>query len=78
MTESEKQSSNFTVNKLLIDFLEDDGVICNALNKEYDEQATYKGGLGNRQRFTLENDKITAFHQLLKQIFMRLSQLSIS
>ena len=66
MTESEKQSSNFTVNKLLIDFLEDDGVICNALNKEYDEQATYKGGLGNRQRFTLENDKITAFHQLLK------------
>ena len=37
MTESEKQRSNFTVNKLLIDFLEDDGVICNALNKEYDE-----------------------------------------
>ena len=66
MTEVEKQSSNFTVGKLLIDFLADDGVICNALNKEYDEQATYEGGLGNRQRFTIENDKITAYHQLLK------------
>ena len=66
MTEAEKQSSNFTVGKLLIDFLAEDGVICNALNKEYDEQATYEGGLGNRQRFTIENNKITAYHQLLK------------
>lgn len=66
MTEVEKQSSNFTVGKLLIDFLKDDGVICNSLNKEYDEQATYEGGLGNRQRFTRENEKITAYHQILK------------
>ena len=66
MTEAEKQSSNFTTGKLLVDFLAEDGVICNALNKEYDEQATYEGGLGNRQRFTIENEKIIAYHQLLK------------
>ena len=66
MTEAEKQSSNFTTGKLLIDFLAEDGVICNALNKEYDEQATYEGGLGNRQRFTIANEKIIAYHQLLK------------
>ena len=43
MTEAEKQSSNFTTGKLLVDFLAEDGVICNALNKEDEEQATYEG-----------------------------------
>lgn len=66
MTEAEKQSSNFTINKLLVDSLAKDGVICNSFNKNYDEQATYEGGLGNRRRFTLENEKIIAFHQILK------------
>ena len=66
MTEVEKQSSSFTVNKLLVDSLAKDGVICSSFNKNYDEQATYEGGLGNRRRFTLENEKVTAFHQILK------------
>ena len=66
MTEAEKQSSDFTINKLLVDSLVKDGVICSSFNKNYDEQATYEGGLGNRRRFTLQNEKIIAFHQVLK------------
>ena len=66
MTETEKQSSDFTLNKLLVDSLIKDGVVCNSFNKTYDEQATYEGGLGNRRRFTLKNEKVITFHRILK------------
>lgn len=66
MSSVDKQNSNFTTSKLLVDTLAADGVLCNSFNKNYDEQGTYDGGAGNRKRFTLENNKIIDYHQVLK------------
>lgn len=51
---------------IVIDSLAQDGALCSATAKEYDEQGTFEGGSGLRKLFKEINDKITRYHTLLK------------
>ena len=62
------QYNEYSLHKLIVDALEDDGAICNSSMKEYDEQKTYEGGNSNRLAFKKINDKINRYHEILKLI----------
>ena len=62
------QYNEYSLHKLIVDALEDDGAICNSSMKEYDEQKTFEGGNSNRLAFKKINDKINRYHEILKLI----------
>lgn len=65
-TANNSKYTDFIVNRLVVNSLEEDGAICNDATKEYDEQATYEGGSGSRYSFTKYNNKIIDYHNILK------------
>ena len=62
------QYTDYSLHKLIVDSLAEDGAICNAYSKEYDEQGTYEGGNSNRLAFKKINDKINRYHEIIKLI----------
>lgn len=62
------QYTDYSLHKLIVDSLEEDGAICNAYSKEYDEQGTYEGGNANRLAFKKINDKINRYHEIIKLV----------
>lgn len=62
---SKKYSEN-SLHKMVVDYLIDDGVVCDYYNKDYNEQETYKNPKGSRLAFKKYNDKINEYHNLLK------------
>lgn len=63
---SNKSEEN--LNQIVITSLEEDGAVCNYFSKSYDEEKTYEGGLGNRLAFTNYNNKIVAYHTIIKNL----------
>lgn len=59
-------SSDYTLQKLVVDSLQEDGALINMYSKEYNEQGTLDGGTSNRAVFKKYNDKITSYHNVLK------------
>lgn len=66
MANFNKRYTDYSIYKMLIDALEEDGAICNYNSKYYDENETYKGGTSSRLAFTKYNDKIKRYHTILK------------
>ena len=66
MSKINNDYADFSTHRLVVKALADDGVICNASTKEYDEQATFEGGTGSRYSFKKFNDKIIDYHEILK------------
>lgn len=66
MSNLNTQYTDYSIYKLAVDSLESDGALCNYYNKEYDEQGTLEGGIGDRLAFKKINDKIKIYHKLLK------------
>lgn len=64
----DNRSSNFAIHRVIVNNLKEDGVICDAYTKEYDEQKTFEGGTGNRLAFKNYNDKIITYHKILKNL----------
>ncbi len=58
--------TRYSIYKMFIDALEEDGAVCSYSLKYYDENETFKGGTGSRLSFTRYNDRIRKYHNLLK------------
>lgn len=66
MSKLNNRYANFSNHRLVVNSLEEDGVIANGSLKEYDEQSTFEGGSGSRLSFKKFNDKIIEYHDILK------------
>ena len=56
-----------STHKLIVDVLQEDGVLCNSGTKTYDESETFKsGGKGLRHSFHHLNNTINLYHNFLK------------
>lgn len=64
----DSKNSDFAIHRVVVNNLKEDGVICDAYTKEYDEQKTFEGGTGNRLAFKNYNDKVKNYHKILKNL----------
>ena len=58
--------TRYSIYKMFVDSLKEDGAICDYYSKYYDENETYKGGTNSRRAFTEYNNKIIQYHNILK------------
>lgn len=65
INKASKYSDNYIL-KQVVDFLEQDGAICNYYAKYYKENETFNGGTGDRLAFKNYNDKIIKYQSILK------------
>ena len=68
MSSLNDKNSEFAIHRVVVNNLEQDGAICDAYTKEYDEQKTFEGGTGTRLAFKNYNDKIKNYHSILKHL----------
>lgn len=68
MSELLNDFSEYAIHKLIVNYMAQDGALCNADTKDYDEQGTYEGGAGSRLAFNQYNRKILDYHIALKTL----------
>ena len=57
------------LNKMIIDGMSQDGLICDSLRKTYDEEESEKNPTGSRKLFNTYNKLITDYHSLLSSLY---------
>lgn len=57
------------INKLIVDNLKSDGLICDSVSKTYDEEESENNPTGSRKLFNIYNDVITKYHAILAAIY---------
>ena len=58
--------SEYSIHNMVVNYLKEDGAICNGASKTYDVYKTAQGGEGGRLAFKNINDKIIRYHDVLE------------
>ena len=66
MPNNRNDFTEFYTHKMVVDYLKEDGAICDSNSKTYDINKTAEGGEGGRLAFKKINDKINQYHEVLK------------
>lgn len=65
MSNTDNDTLKNSVYQQVVNYLEEDGVVCNFSNKYYDITKTYEGGIGLRKSFYEVNNKINLYQNIL-------------
>ena len=66
MSSNSSDFSEYYIHNMVVNYLKEDGAICDANAKIYDINKTNEGGEGGRLAFKKINDKINNYHTILK------------
>ena len=66
MSNNSNNYAEFYTHKMVVDYLKEDGALCDSSSKTYDINGTAEGGEGGRLAFKKINDKINQYHEILK------------